>query len=56
MSVNMLSVYSRHNLFKESVKDFYDNELSKIIKIRPVFIDTSNKTILEVNKVIKEIL
>jgi glycosyltransferase involved in cell wall biosynthesis/thymidylate kinase len=42
--------------FLLNFKDFYDNELSKILNIRPVFIDTSDKTILEVDKVIKEIL
>ena len=37
-------------------KDFYYNELSKIVKVKPIFVDTSNKTISEVNKVIKELL
>ena len=60
----------RRNKFKDVVKyknwfdkrfllnfrDFYYNELSKIVKIKLVFIDTSNRTISEVNKMIKEIL
>jgi glycosyltransferase involved in cell wall biosynthesis len=42
--------------FLLNFRDFYYNELSKIVKVRLVFIDTSNKTILEVNNIVtKEI-
>ena len=40
--------------FLLNFRDFYHNELSKIVKVKLVFIDTSNKTIPEVNKMIKE--
>ncbi len=42
--------------FLLNFRDFYHNELSRIVKVKTVFVDTSNKTISEVNKVMKEIL
>lgn len=43
--------------FLVNFSDFYHNELPKILKVKPIFVDTSNKTILEVkNEVMKEIL
>jgi len=42
--------------FLNNLKDFYDNELSKIINVKTISIDTTNKTISDVDKTIKKII